>query len=260
MTNEIPSVLACDVGNSAVRFAHVKGEEVTPVQRQSVGGLKDLGAKLSNVWHQMPEARKIAACSVYPAGLKALEAAVEDALGQPVLVVGRDLPLPIETRLPRPQSCGADRLCAASAAFDRLGTACAVADFGTAVTIDCVNEHGVFLGGSILPGLGLAAACLSERTAQLPLVEPREPDGVIGVDTEQAILGGLVHGVRGALRGLVEAYATEMGYWPPIIATGADAALVCQPLLHTGLVQAVVEDLSLRGVAMAYYKALQERM
>jgi len=244
LTDQIPSVLACDVGNSAIRFAHVRGDEVRKVRTFPLGDLSGLGQALLELWEQIPAPRKIAAASVNPSALRALEAAAEP-LRQDVLVIGRDLPL-----------VGVDRLCAAVAAFDRLGVPCVVADFGTAITIDCVNAEGVFLGGAILPGLGLSAESLSAGTAQLPRVKLSEPNWVYGKDTEQAIIGGVVYGARGALRGLVEAYATDLGRWPVVILTGGDARWVCQSPSQSDLVQAIVPDLVLRGVAIAYYKTL----
>ncbi len=253
---EIPNVLACDVGNSAVHFAHVKGDDITDVQCIRAGEYHKLGTALAELWEQIPAPRKLAAASVNAAGLKALEAAAAEALKQDVLVVGRDLPLPIETDLPHPRGVGTDRLCAAVAAYDRIGRACVVADFGTAITIDCINDEGVFLGGAILPGMAMGAAALHERTAQLPQVEPAAPTGVFGKDTNEAILHGLLAVARGALRELVEAYATELGQWPIVILTGGDATLVCGRLGDSDLVQAVVPDLPVRGVALAYYNSL----
>jgi len=248
--------LACDVGNSAVHLAHVHGEQVTPVQTFRLGELAGLGAALTELWRGTPQPRKIAAASVNAQGLKALEAVAAEALRQDVLVIGRDLPLPIDTDLPHPESIGVDRLCCAAAAYDRLGTACVVADFGTAVTVDCVSDEGVFLGGAILPGLSMSAAALHERTAQLPQVTPRPVDWTFGNDTEQAIVGGLVRGARGALRALVEAYATQLGRWPTVILTGGDALLVAGDLSDSDLVQAIVDDLAIRGIAAAYYRTL----
>lgn len=253
---QIPSVLACDVGNSAVHFAHVKGEAVSPAQAIRIGELAGLGKALAELWAAMPKPRKVVAGSVNPTALKALEAAAQETLGEPALVIGRDLPLPIDTDLPHPEKAGVDRLCAAVAAYDRLGAACVVADFGTAITIDAVNDDGVFLGGAILPGLSTAAAALHAGTAQLPKVELESPDWVYGKDTRQAIVGGLVYGARGALRERIEAYATDLGHWPLVIVTGGDAALVCPDVGHDELVQAIVPDLVLRGVAAAYYRTL----
>ena len=254
--DQIPSVLACDVGNTHVSLAGVQGDEVSEVRRVRVGELAGLAEALGELWESLPHPRKIAASSVNASALKALEAAALDALDEQVLLVGRDLPLPITADVDEPQRVGVDRLCAASAAFDRLGVPCVVADFGTAITIDCVNDAGVFLGGAILPGLAMGARGLAEQTAQLPTVTPANPDWVFGKNTEQAMIGGLVFGARAALRALIEAYATELGQWPLAVVTGGDAELICRAPGTEELVQSVVPDLVLRGVAGAYYKTL----
>ena len=254
--DNIPTVLACDVGNSAIHFASICGEEVTSQDSVRIGELSALGDVMRKAWVSAPEPKKVVAASVNPSGLKALEAAAEGTLGESVLVIGRDLPLPIETDLNDPNSVGVDRLCTAAAAFDHLGAACVVADFGTAVTIDCVNDDGVFLGGAILPGLQMGARGLATQTAQLPHVDISEPTWVFGKDTAQAITGGLVMGLRGALRELVEAYATELGHWPIVVITGGDAKHICREPNDSHLVQAQVDHLALRGVAIAYYKTL----
>ncbi|OPX22333.1 MAG: hypothetical protein B1H04_05155 [Planctomycetales bacterium 4484_123] len=252
---EVKTVLALDVGNSRVAMGAV-GEGVTSSLRLPRENLDGLGEALGGLWEQMPEPRCVAACSVNPANLAKVESAVRERLGQDVLVVGRDLPLPMQTDLPEPHSIGTDRLCSAAMAYFRLQTACVVADFGTAITIDCVNDQGVFLGGAILPGLEVAAEALARRTALLPEVQPARPEWVFGKDTRQAIVGGLVYGARGALRELTEAYATELGRWPPVIATGGDAELVAAGY---DIVHAVVPDLSLLGVALAYQKTQLEQ-
>ncbi len=252
---QIPSVLAIDVGNTNVRFACVSGEEVDDVHRIPAADLSTLSEELAAAWAQAPQPRKIVISSVNPPVLKVIEDALA-VMGEEAVVIGRDLPLPIETKLANPEKVGVDRLCAAVAAFDRLGSACVVAQFGTAVTVDCVNDEGVFLGGAIMPGLSMGAASLAGGTAQLPKVELVNPDWVFGTDTRQAIVGGLVFGCRGALKGFVEAYATELGHWPLVIATGGDADLIVGDITASELVQAIVPDLVIRGVAMAYYRSL----
>jgi type III pantothenate kinase len=255
----LPHILACDCGNSSISFACAQGETLTARQTFRLGALDGLGEALRRLWEPMDEPKQVVAASVSPAALRALEAAVLEATGQEVLVVGRDLPLPIETALPQPEAVGTDRLCAAVAAFDRLGAACVVADYGTAVTIDCVSAEGVFLGGAILPGLRTGAKALHQATAQLPEIDPADsgqPDWTFGTNTRDAIRGGLIYGARGALREFVEAYATQLGAWPTVLLTGGDATLICPHAGENELVQAVVPDLTLRGVAIAYYKTL----
>ncbi len=254
--DDVPNILACDVGNTHVKFARIHGEDVGEVSYLRIGDLSSLGEQVHEIWQALDEPKKIAAVSVNPPAMKAMEAAVDETFHQPVLLVGRDLPLPIDTNLPHPGQIGVDRLCGAGAAFDRLGTACVIVDFGTAITVDCVNADGLFMGGAILPGVSLQAESLHNCTAQLPLVTLESPGWVFGRDTREAIVGGVVFGIRGAIRHLIEAYATELGLWPTVIATGGDAEIVCRNVNDNELVQAIVPNLVLRGVAMSYYRSL----
>jgi type III pantothenate kinase len=90
---------------------------------------------------------------------------------------------------------------------------------------------------------------LHEHTAKLPRVELAAPTAAIGRNTEQAILVGVHTGIRGMVKELVERYATDIGHWPDLIATGGDAEK-----LFAGweLVHAISPDLTLYGVALAY--------
>ncbi len=248
LMDNIASILACDVGNSRIALGCVADEKVSHVRRVSGGDLSSLGDVLEELWRSCPAPARIAASSVRPEHLAAMESVAGKRLGQKILVVGRDLPLPIETNLPVPDRIGTDRLCAAAIAYHRLGGACVVADFGTAITIDCVNDEGVFLGGAILPGLALSAEALAGGASALPSVELVNPDWVFGADTRQAIVGGIVFGARGALRELIESYATELGRWPEVILTGGDAELVAD---NCDLSATVVPDLTLLGVGLS---------
>ncbi len=101
-------------------------------------------------------------------------------------------------RLDNPLELGADRLVNAVAAYDRFGGACAVADFGTAITFDVVSEEGEYLGGVIGPGVEISMEALARRTAKLPPIELGEPlgepGGVIGKTTHASLQSG--HRVR----------------------------------------------------------------
>jgi type III pantothenate kinase len=243
------TVLACDVGNTRIALGGVTAGKAAHVQRLDASEAAAVGDVLVEIWEKTPGIKAVAASSVNATLLRALETATQERLGQKVLLVGRDIPLPMPTNLAEPQKIGTDRLCSAAMAYYRMESACVVASLGTAITVDCVDEQGVFQGGAILPGLRIGVDALAERTAQLPRVTLRTPDWVFGRNTEEAIIGGLVYGARGALRELTEAYATALGKWPPLILTGGDAQLVGAGY---DLVHAVVPDLCLLGVALAY--------
>jgi type III pantothenate kinase len=71
-----------------------------------------------------------------------------------------------------PARLGADRFAAALGARTLApGKSLVVATCGTATTVDAVSRDGDFLGGMILPGLGLMLGSLARNTAQLPQVD-----------------------------------------------------------------------------------------
>ena len=117
--------------------------------------------------------------------------------------------LPLEVRLPRPDMVGIDRLVDAVAVnrLRRPGSPAVIVDVGTAITVDLVSADGAFLGGAILPGIGMSARALHEFTDLLPLVDVSEltaPPPALGTATEPAIESGLFWGTIGAIRELVE--------------------------------------------------------
>ena len=190
-------------------------------------------------------------CSVVQKLCNVITEKFELALDITPNIIGRDIPLPMDVDLEDLKSVGKDRVVSAAMAYDRIGQAVAVASFGTAITIDCVNDDGVFLGGAILPGLTTSAKSLSEHTSALPLVEIVPPAGPWGKNTLQAISSGIVFGAAGGLREITERFANELGHWPELIITGGDAKIIAS---HCNFVKAVVEDLLLMGIGLTYEK------
>jgi len=248
-------VLAADIGNTLISLGVVQGEQASALESVALDDLARLRTLVEEMWAAMAKPRRVVACSVNPPALEAFKSLTFDAIDEPVAVVGDDIPLPIPTDLPHPEQIGVDRLCCAAAAYGRLQQACVIVDLGSAITVDCVDGDGVFRGGAILPGMRMQAQALHEGTARLPLVDPAEPAGVFGADTTQAILSGIVAGVRSAVRGLVEGYATELNAWPVVVTTGGDAALFGNP---EQIVQTQAPPLCLLGIARALYQSLPE--
>ena len=103
-----------------------------------------------------------------------------------------------------PQEVGADRVADAVAAYEKYGGPSIVVDLGTAITFDCISAKGEYAGGVIMPGIGIAAEALFQRTAKLPRVEIREPDRVIGTNTINSIQSGLFYGAVDAIDGILD--------------------------------------------------------
>ncbi len=101
-----------------------------------------------------------------------------------------------------PQELGADRVADAVAAYEKYGGPCIVVDLGTAITFDCISAKGEYMGGVIMPGIGIAAEALFQRAAKLPRVEIREPDRLIGTNTINSMQSGLFYGAVDSIDGM----------------------------------------------------------
>lgn len=239
-----------DIGNTRTGIAaYIDGKRGQPVRVAT----DDIGAivrAVQEAWIALPATspRGIVASSVQPDTLRRLREELARCELPSPLAVKEEIDPPIPADVLEPDRVGADRLCVAAAAYANVKAACVVASFGTAVTIDLVADNGVFLGGTISPGLSLAARSLHEHTALLPLVDVGTPTETLGKDTESAIRNGVFAMLAGGLREITERYATEIGKWPMLIATGGDAVAIATAC---DFIDRVVPDLCLDGVALA---------
>lgn len=245
------NLLVLNLGNSRLAMGAFVAGELGGVIRVPHGQRGEWAERIRETWGRIAdrEGAAVVAASVNPALNEALEHAVEQATSRRTLWVGKDIELPIKVLTDEPEQTGIDRVLNMAAAYEQMGNACVVVDAGTAITVDVCNDSGDFLGGAIAPGVSLQLDALHEHTAKLPRVQFDVPQGPIGENTRDAILQGVYHGIRGMVKELAEAYATELGQWPEIIATGGDAN---QLFDGWELVHAVAPDLTLYGIALAY--------
>jgi type III pantothenate kinase len=155
--------------------------------------------------------------------------------------------------LTAPESTGIDRLCAARAGWERLGRGHVVIDAGSAVTVDAVNDRGVFLGGAILPGPAMWLESLQADTAQITdLIDAERYFAAlksIGRNTAEALGAGLRFGLVGAVDALVNAHRERLGLpEAPVLLTGG-AAPFLGPRLATATTP--LPDLVLDGIRLS---------
>jgi type III pantothenate kinase len=259
-------LIAVDIGNSNIALAVFVDDELKSTRRidvQETAPLAETIKEFRALCGEQPLGARtvpVVVSSVNPETLKIFKKKVIETLDQNVLLIGKEVPLYIKLTpaIEEPEKVGTDRLLSAGAAFEVVENAVVVADFGTATTIDCVNQQGIFLGGAILPGLGLAAKTLHEHTAALPEVKPESVTGDYGTSTTTAIQQGIVHGAVGALQRLVERYATALGSWPQLVVTGGYGKLIAA---NCDFIDSLVPDLCLDGIFLAYknHRAVQEQ-
>jgi len=246
------NLLCLSIGNTRVAVGAFVAGSLESVRRVPVDDRAAVAAAVAEMWALMagqPDPA-IAGASVNAPAMEPIEHMAAQASGSRVQWVGRDLDLPIRVLTDNPQETGVDRVLNIAAAYEQLGKACVVVDAGTAITIDCCNDAGEFVGGAIAPGVAMMLDALHEKTARLPRVQAAIPDdSPFGRNTTQAILHGVYQGVRGMVRQIVENYACALTTWPDVIATGGDAELLFK---DWDVIHAVAPDLTLYGIALAY--------
>jgi type III pantothenate kinase len=259
------NIVAVDIGNTNIGvglFLDGAEEVIQSIPGESEAQLK---ACLIDSWGKIPvlESSKekkrngvIVVSSVKPMWTDLVRRIADEDLRENIRVVGEDIPLPITVWLDEPGRVGTDRVVAAAAAFDVVEDAVVVADFGTAVTIDLVDEHGVFQGGVICPGFEISAQALKDNTAQLPKVTVHRPSGPYGKNTADAINCGLYYSIIGALEEIVRRYAEEVGHWPQTIITGSGAEIIKD---DCPFVDNYVPHLVVKGIVLAYMKYIEEK-
>src|ERR687895_1377451 len=147
-------------------------------------------------------------------------------LGHRLLVVGTGLKTGMSIRYDNPREIGPDRLVNAVAGYAKVGGACVIVDFGTAVTHDVVSATGEYLGGVIFPGVEISLEALTERAAALPKIDLTEPRGVIGKTTVDAIRSGVLYGYAGMVDGIIARLREELGELHAIATGGLAGAVV----------------------------------
>ncbi len=172
------------------------------------------------------------------------------------IVVGPGTKTGIPILVDNPREVGTDRVVNAVAAYSKYGGPLVVVDFGTATTFDAISPKGEYLGGAIAPGVGISMEALFRETAQLPRVELRKPDRIIGKNTVESIQSGVFFGYVALVDGMARAFKRELGEESKVIATGGMAPIIANT---SGEIEQVDPWLTLEGLRILFQKNRPKR-
>ncbi len=248
-------LLAVDIGNTQTHLGAFDGDRLAEHWRfQTRAGASgdELAERISGLLALrgmgLAELNAVCVSSVVPPLGAQYEQLVERYLAAECLLVAPGIKTGMPIRIENPLEVGADRLVNAVAAYDRVGGACVVVDFGTGINFDAVSAAGEYLGGAIAPGLEVSLTALVERAARIPRIDLAEPDAAIGRSSRAAIQSGFVFGFAGLIDGIARRIEEELGE-ARFLATGGLAEVIV-PFTET--IDEVDDLLTLKGLRLIY--------
>ncbi|GMK48393.1 MULTISPECIES: type III pantothenate kinase [Paenibacillus] len=249
-------ILVIDVGNTNIVLGVYKGKELLHHWRLSTNRsatVDEYGMNIHNLFHyagiRMEQIEGVIISSVVPPLMRALEQLCMKYLRKTPLVVGPGIKTGLNIRYENPREVGADRIVNSVAGIVKYGSPLIVVDFGTATTFDYIDASGSYLGGAIVPGIGISTEALYQRAAKLPRIELVKPKSVIGRNPVTSMQAGIIYGYAGQVDGIVNRIKKEFQVSPRVVATGGLAELIST---ESETIEEVDPLLTLEGLRIIY--------
>ena len=229
-------LLVIDVGNTNVTIGVFDKDTLVQSWRLSTKIARtedEYGIFLMNLLKEFKldkDIKNAVICSVVLPLTEMLEVAIKKYLNVESLVVSHKIKTNVELKTDFPSQIGADRIANATAAIDLYKAPAIVVDFGTATSFDIVNSKNEFIGGIITAGMKIQAEALSNKTSKLPKLNIEAVENVIGRNTIDAMLSGVVRGHAAMIDGLITECEKELGQKATIIATGGFSSVISKYL------------------------------
>ncbi|MEA3316962.1 MAG: type III pantothenate kinase [Bacteroidota bacterium] len=122
-----------------------------------------------------------------------------------------------------------------------------VIDFGTAITIDFINNKGEYKGGNISPGMNMRFKSLNLFTKKLPLLKKEEKFSLLAQNSNQAIISGVQNGIIFEIETYINKF-NKLYKDLKIIFTGGDAFFFDSKLKNTIFVNSNLNFIGLNRI------------
>jgi type III pantothenate kinase len=101
-----------------------------------------------------------------------------------------------------------------------------IIDIGTCITYDFIDSKNIYHGGAISPGFNLRYSSLNDHTSNLPLLEFKEIDTLIGSNTEDSIHSGIYNGIIAEINYHIEKLCIDYNDLNVVITGGSSKFLL----------------------------------
>ena len=251
-------ILAIDIGNTNIVVGCIDDEKTYFIERLSTVRTKteleyavDLKTVLDIYHIKKTDIEGCIISSVVPQITDIARLAAEKILKKEVMVLGPGVKTGLNIMMDNPGQLGADMVADAVAGLASYPVPFIVIDMGTATTVSVVNDKKQYIGGMILPGVGVSLDALTSRASQLSGISIDAPKHIIGKNTIECMKSGVLYSNAAALDGIVERIEEELGQRTTVIATGGLAKKIVS---HCKREIILDEDLLLKGLLVIYEK------
>ncbi len=256
------SILAIDIGNTHIACGIYREGVLThswrigtDVSRTEDEYFVTLHRLIEHAGYEMDRIGYVVLASVVPSLTRVFDHIASKYMDAEFLNVNSATYTGIVYPVEDPSYIGADLVVNAYSAWKKYETNCIVCDFGTATTIQLVGKDGFFHGAIIAPGVMTSSANLFQKTAQLSAIRLVKPTNILGTNTRDAMLSGIVGGSAHMIDGFIREIRAEYDHLGEIksIATGGISGLIGENMKTLDLID---KNLTLDGLYMISRKVL----
>lgn len=251
-------VLALDVGNTNIVIGCIDTERTHFIERLSTVRTKteleyavDIKMVLDIYHVKRSDIDGCIISSVVPQITNVVKLAAEKILKKEPMILGPGLKTGLNIMMDNPGQLGADLVADAVAGISQYQAPLVIIDMGTATTVSVVDGKKNYIGGMILPGVGVALDALTARASQLSGISIEPPRKIIGKNTIECMKSGVLYSNAAALDGIIDRIEDEIGQKATVIATGGLAKKI---IPHCRRKIILDEDLLLKGLLVIYEK------
>lgn len=252
-------LLVIDVGNTNTVLGVYHKDKLIANWRMitsNIGTSDETGIFIVSLFeHNSIDYKKIEAViisSVVPDIMYSLRHGITKYFNIEPIIIGPGIKTGINIKTDNPKEVGADLLVNSVAAKELYGGNIIIVDYGTATKYNIILENGEFPGVIICPGIRICAEALYQRAAQLPRVEIKNTNVVLGKNTIDSIQAGLIYSAVGETEYIIKKIKQEYSKIKfKVISTGGIGRTVTQ---NTKCIDEYNANLTLEGLRIIYNK------
>lgn len=252
-------IIAIDIGNTNITIGLMKDEHVYKAYRLTTRTKRTsdeygflLRSFLEDACINIEQIQDVIISSVVPKIMYSFTNSIRKYLHLEPIIINANSPTGIKIDIDNPNEIGADKIVNAAGAITYYQTPCIIIDFGTATTIDYIDQNQTLKGGIIAPGIEIAANALYENAAKLPEVAIEKPEHLLGTNTINSMQSGIVYGYIGQIEYLITKLKKELQINDLlVIATGGLGKIISE---ETKVIDCYDYDLTFKGLYAIYLK------